>query len=81
MSRSTHAGPGTSSVRGIAGLIELQPLYTVLRLIPATRAGAERLGLVTLRQMVTALVAAVENPPGGIRVVDVPAIRQATLVD
>lgn len=43
----------------------------------STRQSARRLGLVTLAQMVNALVDAVENPPTGIRIVDVPAIRAA----
>lgn len=57
--------------------IVLVPFYALARLIPATRDSAERLGLVTLRQMVDALVRAVENPPlaGEVRVMDVPAIR------
>jgi hypothetical protein len=47
--------------------------------VPPLRAGAERLGLVTLAEMVAALVAAVEHPPspGAIRVVEVPEIRRA----
>lgn len=56
----------------------LLPMYSILRLIPATRESAERLGLVTIRQMVAALVHAIEEPvDGGVRVIDVPAIRQA----
>jgi uncharacterized protein YbjT (DUF2867 family) len=55
----------------------LLPAYAVLGWIPATRPGARRLGFVTLRQMVGALVQAVENPPGGVRVVEVPDIRRA----
>jgi uncharacterized protein YbjT (DUF2867 family) len=57
----------------------LLPLYAVARLIPSQRESAMRLGLVTLRQMVTALVRAVENPPpaGSIRIVEVPDIRRA----
>ena len=57
----------------------LLPLYGAARLLPATRDGARRLGLVTLRQMVDALVGAVEDPPppGTLRVLDVPAIRAA----
>jgi uncharacterized protein YbjT (DUF2867 family) len=51
------------------------PAYAFLERLPATRATARRLGLVTLRQMIAALVAAVENPPAGVRVVEVPAIR------
>ena len=55
----------------------LRPGYALLERLPATRAGARRLGLVTLADMVTALVAAVERPAGGVRVLDVPAIREA----
>jgi uncharacterized protein YbjT (DUF2867 family) len=55
----------------------LVPFYAVARLIPSKREGARRLGLVTLPQMVNALVRAVENPPraGSIRIVEVPEIR------
>jgi uncharacterized protein YbjT (DUF2867 family) len=58
----------------------LLPFYALARLIPSKRETALRLGLVTVRQMVTALVRAVENPPaiGSIRIVDVPAIRRAS---
>jgi uncharacterized protein YbjT (DUF2867 family) len=55
----------------------LTPLYQLAEWVPATRAGAQRLGLVTLAQMVRALAAATERPPpaGTMRIVDVPAIR------
>lgn len=55
----------------------LFPVYALLELIPATRDGARRLGLVTRARMTRALAAAVENPPDGVRVLDVPAIRAA----
>ena len=57
----------------------LAPLYGLAEWLPATRATARRLGLVTLPQMVSALVAAIEHPPaaGTMRIVDVPAIRAA----
>jgi len=55
----------------------LAPIYKVAEMLPPTREGALRLGLVTLEQMVTALMAAVENPAHGIRVVSVPEIRSA----
>jgi uncharacterized protein YbjT (DUF2867 family) len=55
----------------------LVPMYKLAELLPQTREGALRLGLVTLEQMVTALLAAVENPAHGIRVVSVPEIRSA----
>ncbi len=55
----------------------LVPVYAVLRWIPATRGGAERLGLVTRRAMVAALARAIENPPvEGVTIVGVPEIRQ-----
>ena len=58
----------------------LVPVYALARLFPPTRKQAARLGLVTLKQMVTALVAAVETTPaGGVRIVDVPAIARAAL--
>jgi uncharacterized protein YbjT (DUF2867 family) len=55
----------------------LVPLYKMAELVPPTREGALRLGLVTLEQMVTALLAAVENPAKGRKVVSVPEIRGA----
>jgi len=55
----------------------LVPLYALAELIPAARAGARRLGLVTRAQMTRALAGAVENPGVGVRVLDVPAIRAA----
>jgi uncharacterized protein YbjT (DUF2867 family) len=59
----------------------LLPFYAVAELMPATRASAERLGLVTIKQMVRAIVSALENPPqrGRQRIVDVPGIRRARL--
>jgi uncharacterized protein YbjT (DUF2867 family) len=53
----------------------LLPLYWVLGALPSTRDRARRLGLVTLRQMVDAIVRAVEAEPNGNRVVEVPEIR------
>jgi uncharacterized protein YbjT (DUF2867 family) len=55
--------------------IALLPLYAVLERIPATRESALRLGMVTLDDMVAALVAAVEDAPTGERIVEVPRIR------
>jgi uncharacterized protein YbjT (DUF2867 family) len=55
----------------------LVPMYKFAELVPATREGARRLGLVTLAQMTNALVRAVENPVEGRRVVAVPEIRAA----
>ena len=53
------------------------PGYWIAERLPWTRDAARRVGLVTLAQMVSALVAAVENPAQGIRTVDVPEIRRA----
>jgi uncharacterized protein YbjT (DUF2867 family) len=53
----------------------LLPMYWLAELLPGTRDGARRLGLVTREQMCTALLTAVENPAKGIRVVEVPEIR------
>jgi len=56
----------------------LLPFYALFRSIPATRDGALRLGLVTHAAMVDTLVRAVENPPGsGVRVIEVPEIRES----
>ena len=56
----------------------LTPLYKLAELLPQTRDGAQRLGLVTLEQMTSALMVAVENPAEGRRVVTVPEIRLAS---
>lgn len=45
--------------------------------VPAPKAMATRLGLVTLAQIVSALVYVVEHPPEGVRVLNVPDIRAA----
>jgi uncharacterized protein YbjT (DUF2867 family) len=55
----------------------LLPAYWLLERLPATRESARRLGLVSLPQMVRALIFAVENPPAsGARVLEVPDIRR-----
>lgn len=59
----------------------LLPMYWIMERIPSTRASALRLGLVTLPQMLNALVASVCQPAAGIRIFDVPAIRRATLAN
>jgi uncharacterized protein YbjT (DUF2867 family) len=55
----------------------LLPGYWLAKWIPGTRQAARRCGLVTLAQMVAALARAVEDPPSGVRVVEVPEIREA----
>jgi hypothetical protein len=54
--------------------IVLAPLYALLRAFPATRDGAERLGLVTRPQLVAALLDAIAHPPASLRIVEVPDI-------
>lgn len=56
--------------------LALQPVYWLMERIPATTASAHRLGLVTLEQMLTTLVWAVEHPPDSPRVIDVQEIRR-----
>jgi uncharacterized protein YbjT (DUF2867 family) len=59
--------------------VVLMPIYAALRVWPSGREAAERLGLVTRKAMVAALVKAVESPPShGIRIVGVPNIRNAS---
>ena len=57
----------------------LKPLYWLAERIPATAAGAKRLGLVTRDEMVAALVRAVEYPARGIEIVEPPAISNPVL--
>jgi uncharacterized protein YbjT (DUF2867 family) len=54
----------------------LLPFYWVCERLPATRESARRLGFVTIAQMLDALVWSVENPADGVRIVDVPKIRE-----
>jgi uncharacterized protein YbjT (DUF2867 family) len=56
----------------------LLPMYWLLGVLPTTRGAATRLGLVTLAQMVRALVWSVEAAGESSRVLDVPAIREKT---
>ncbi len=60
----------------------LVPVYKLFEAFPATRPSARRLGLITIDQMVAAIVQSAEDPPpsGQQRIVEVPAIRQAVLL-
>lgn len=53
----------------------LYPIYWLLERLPATKQSAQRLGLIHLSQMINALVWSVENPTKGIRILDVPEMR------
>jgi uncharacterized protein YbjT (DUF2867 family) len=55
----------------------LIPFYWLAERTPSTRKAARRLGLVTVAQMVNALVHAVENPADGVKVMEVPEIKTA----
>lgn len=59
----------------------LLPVYALMESFPSTRAGAQRLGLITLEQMLAALVHAVETPATGVRVWEVPEIRARSASD
>ena len=54
--------------------VVLKPFYAIMEAIPSTRAGALRLGLVTLNQMTDTLLWSIENPPQSTRILDVPEI-------
>jgi uncharacterized protein YbjT (DUF2867 family) len=57
--------------------VVLGPVYWILERFAPTRDSANRLGMVTIEQMVAALAASVENPANGVRVLEVADIRHA----
>jgi uncharacterized protein YbjT (DUF2867 family) len=59
--------------------LALVPLYALAARVPAWRASAARLGLVTIAQMVRTLAEAVDHSADGLRILDVAAIRAARL--
>jgi nucleoside-diphosphate-sugar epimerase len=56
--------------------ILLRPAYWMMERIPSKRQTAQRLGLITLGQMVGSLTAAVESPAEGMRIWTVPELRK-----
>lgn len=54
----------------------LVPFYWIAERLPPTRESARRLGLITILQMLRALIWSVENPPDDVRILDVPTIRE-----
>jgi nucleoside-diphosphate-sugar epimerase len=54
----------------------LLPGYWLMEAIPSTRAGARRLGLLRWRQMIAAMADAVDRPPKGVNVLEVPEIKR-----
>lgn len=53
----------------------LKPIYRCAESLPGMRADAQRLGLLSLDEMLEAMLHAVDNPPRVTRVWDAPAIR------
>ncbi len=51
-------------------------MYALAERVPTCRRAARRLGLISLAQMTRALVWTVEHAPRGVRVLEVPALRQ-----
>jgi nucleoside-diphosphate-sugar epimerase len=51
------------------------PFYWIAELLPGMREPARRVGLISILEMLRALVWAVENPPEDVRILDVPTIR------
>jgi uncharacterized protein YbjT (DUF2867 family) len=56
----------------------LVPLYWLFEQLPATRDTAQRLGLVRLPEMISALIWSIENPVHGVRIVEVQQIRSSS---
>ena len=54
------------------------PFYWIAELLPPTRESAKRLGLITISQMLGTLVWSVDNPANGVRILDVPKIREVS---
>jgi uncharacterized protein YbjT (DUF2867 family) len=54
----------------------LLPFYWIAERLPPTQESARRLGLITITQMLQALVWAIENPPEGVRILEVGKIRE-----
>ncbi|PYP89247.1 MAG: epimerase [Candidatus Angelobacter sp. Gp1-AA117] len=59
----------------------LLPMYWIMERFPNTRESALRVGLVTLQQMLNALVNSVENPCEGVKILEAPQIREQSIGD
>jgi uncharacterized protein YbjT (DUF2867 family) len=53
----------------------LIPFYKLMEKIPSIAESAKRLGLVTIRQLLNKLIYIIEHPGQGIRIIEVPEIR------
>jgi uncharacterized protein YbjT (DUF2867 family) len=58
----------------------LLPMYKTASCIPRLAEGAQRLGLVTVREMIAALARVVEQPAHGVHVITVPEIRKIAAI-
>ncbi|MDO9119332.1 MAG: NAD(P)H-binding protein [Nitrospira sp.] len=56
--------------------LALHPVYRLMEMIPSTCEAARRLGLVSMDDMLAALLWAIEYPPESIRVIEVSEIRR-----
>jgi len=56
--------------------LPLLPIYWLAERVPAFHESARRLGFVTIDQMINVLVWTIENPPAGVRILEVPEIRE-----
>jgi uncharacterized protein YbjT (DUF2867 family) len=56
----------------------LLPFYWIAEMLPPTRESARRLALISLSQMLRALVWAADHPPDNVQILDVPKIRALT---
>ena len=54
----------------------LLPAWWLFQLLPGTRKLTERFGFVTLDEMTASMVRAIEDTPRGVRIVEVPGIRE-----
>ncbi len=55
--------------------LPLVPALWLAERLPQFRESAQRLGFVTINQMIGVLVWAIDNPPNGVRIMGVPEIR------
>ena len=56
--------------------LALQPVYRLAERMPSTKESAQRLGLVTITQILQTMVWAVEHPAIRVRIIEVPEIRR-----
>jgi nucleoside-diphosphate-sugar epimerase len=53
------------------------PVYWMLKRFPSTKEFAQRLGFISLKEMINALAVSIENPPTGVRILEVPQIQSS----